>query len=391
MNRREDVKKVLAGQEPEYVPWFGDLAYWLNYLRDEDLIPMKYKQMGDERSREMTGKLAGGLSEEGLQCLHKDLGIGFYLQGDFPYRTIYQNVETEVIENSQGIITRYHTPYGTLQEIWKYVRESYSLAPVEYLLKTAEDIKIFRYIYENVKYEADYALAEKRAKLLEDNGINVMYTPKTPLMELVALKAGIENVVEIMADDTEEFEELLDCMKEKHTIAAQLAIDSPAECIFVPDNLSSEMVGGSLYDNYIKEVHEDWTNRIKAAGKKSMVHLDGTLNPLLRKLSEAGFDVIEAVTPKPVGDIELEELRNHTGENTIIWGGIPGGFFAESFPEEEFENWIIRVLKMMRKDRRFVLGVADEVVPGTSFSRLRKVEELIEKYGKFDRTSAEGE
>lgn len=95
----------------------------------------------------------------------------------------------------------------------------------------------------------------------------------------------------------------MECMREKHTLAAQIAIDSPAECIFAPDNLSSELVGGTLYDNYIKEVHEEWTERIRKAGKKSFVHLDGTLNPVLRKLSDAGFDVIEAVTPAPVGDL----------------------------------------------------------------------------------------
>lgn len=385
MEKRNDVKKVLAGERPEYVPWFGDLAYWLNYLRDEDLIPEKYKQMGDERSRELTGKLAGGLSEEGLQQLHSDLGVGFYLQGDFPFRTIFHNVKVETEETSKGTVTRYHTPYGSLQEVWKYVTEAHSLAPVEYLLKTAEDLKAFQYMYDNVEYEPDYELAEKRSKLLGNNGINVMYTPKSPMMELVALKAGIETVVaELLTEAPEEFDELMECMKEKHTAAAQLAIDSPAECIFVPDNLSSEMVGGSLYDNYIKEIHEDWTKRIRSAGKKSLVHLDGTLNPLIRKLSDAGFDVIEAVTPSPVGDIELEDLRNHTGENTIIWGGIPGGFFADSFPEDQFEEWIRRVLKMMRKDRRFVMGVADEVVPGTSFERLRKVDELVKKYGKFE-------
>ena len=31
MSRRDDVKRVLDGKKPEYVPWFGDLDYWLSY------------------------------------------------------------------------------------------------------------------------------------------------------------------------------------------------------------------------------------------------------------------------------------------------------------------------------------------------------------------------
>lgn len=42
MSRRHDVIKVLNGQSPEYVPWFGDLEYWMNYLAKEKLIPEKY-------------------------------------------------------------------------------------------------------------------------------------------------------------------------------------------------------------------------------------------------------------------------------------------------------------------------------------------------------------
>ena len=30
MNRREDVLKLLRGEKPEYLPWFGDLAYWID-------------------------------------------------------------------------------------------------------------------------------------------------------------------------------------------------------------------------------------------------------------------------------------------------------------------------------------------------------------------------
>lgn len=385
MSKRSDVEKVLNGEIPEYVPWFGDLSYWLNYLHDTNQIPEKYKKMGTARSRELTSDIAGGLSEEGLQALHRDLGVGFYLQTGFPFRTIYHNVKVELEETDSVKVTRYHTSYGTLQEVWKYVQSTYSYAPVEYLIKTVEDMKVLKYIYENVEYEPDYELAELRKHTVGENGINVMFTPKSPIMELVALKAGIETVItELWSEEPEEFEELLECMKEKHTCAAQIAIDSPAEYIFVPDNLSSEMVGGNLYDDYMEEIHKDWTKRIRKAGKKSLVHLDGTLNPLLTKLSNSGFDVIEAVTPEPVGDVAVEDLRKYVREDTIIWGCMPSGFFSEDFPEDKFEDWTKRVLRIMKKDPRFVLGVADQVVPGTKFERIRKVEELVLQYGKFE-------
>lgn len=378
MSRRDDVIKVLNGKRPEYVPWFGDLAYWLTYLERENKIPEQYRKLGQGEA-----EVSSGLTDQGLQKLHRDLEVGFYLQAYFPFDTIYHNVRIEKTETDKERIICYETPYGTLREREVWAPASYSMAPVEHLIKTAQDMKAFRYIYENIEYRPNYGLAEERLTSVGDNGIVLAYTPKTPMMELVALKAGLETIVtELMAEEPEEFEELLDCMLKKHEMAAQIAIDSPAEYIFVPENMSSDMVGGSIYDNYIREVHEEWTGRIRKAGKKSMVHLDGTLNPLLGKLSYAGFDVVEAVTPAPVGDIALEELRSYVKEETIIWGGMPAGFFSPVYSDEEFDTWTKHVLEFMKKDNRFVLGVADEVVPGATFERIRRVSKLVEKYGK---------
>lgn len=378
MGRRDDAINVLNGKTPEYVPWYGDLEYWLTYLRKENKIPGEYLEMGKGEPA-----VCNSLTDDGLQKLHRDLGLGFYLQAYFPFDTIYHNVKIERIETETERIVRYETPYGTLQEREVWMPVSYSWAPVEHLLKTAEDMKAFRYIYENIEYKPNYALAERRLTSVGNNGIVLAYTPKSPIMELVALRAGLETVVtELLAEEPDEFEELLECMLKKHEIATQIAIDSPAEYIFVPENLSSDMVGGSIYDNYMKEVHEEWTSRIRKAGKKSMVHLDGMLNPLLGKLSYSGFDVIEAATPAPVGDIALEDMRSYVKDETIIWGGMPGGYFSPILSDEEFDAWTKKTLEFMKKDNRFVMGVADQIVPGATFERIKRVSELVEKYGK---------
>lgn len=373
MAKIDDLQIVLSGNKPEYIPWFADLDYWMNYLRDEKLIPEKYKIYDDPF------RLPCGLSDDGLQALHRDLDVGFYLQAYFPFRTIYHNVKMSYEEKDGFQITCYQTPYGNLKEVWKYIESTYSYAPLEYLIKSVDDMKALLYIYQNMEYVPDYDLAKKRLDSVQDNGIVVVYTPKTPMMELVALKAGLETVVMELMDVEDLFDELMACMDEKHTQATQIAIESPADYIFVPDNLSSEMVGGAIYDNYIDKVHKKWTKMIKDADKTSMVHLDGTLNPLLNKLAHAGFRIIEAVTPSPVGDIELKELRKHVLEDTIIWGGLPSGFFSEDVPQGQFEVWVRTVIAHAKQDGKFVMGVGDQIVPGTSFERIKRVSQLLKE------------
>lgn len=387
MSKRQDVLDVLHGKQPEYLPWFGDLSYWIDYLKEEGLIEEKYKDAvfrgaGIAGQNTVSQGLAGTFCEEGLQQMHRDLGVGFYLQGYFPFRTIYEGVECMTDDYGRIRLTQFQTPYGELREVWKYIRETYSWAPVEMLVKSERDIPALKYVYEHTRYEPDYELAVKRKTGIGENGLVLVYAPKSPLMELVALRAGIETVVELSLDARDEFEELLDIMQKKGEEALELAMGCPADCIMVPDNLSSELVGGFLYDDYIRPVHEKWTEKIKNSNKISFVHLDGTLVPLLEKLSKAGFDVIEAVTPKPVGDAALEALRDMTEENTVIWGGLPGGFFSGQLSDEEFDEYVIRVITYMKSHPRFVLGVADQVVPGASSRRIARVAQLISRYGR---------
>jgi hypothetical protein len=163
----------------------------------------------------------------------------------------------------------------------------------------------------------------------------------------------------------------------------------------IPENLSSEVVGPRFYELYMRDYHETWNGRIGAAGKYSCIHLDGTLKGLLREVSGAGFSFIDAMTPSPVGDLEVErwaewcggglptraqaterEGRQEQKSETIFWGGLPGVYFTDKVPEAEFERHVRAVLRVMTSSPRYVLGVADQVPPDGLERRVRRVAEL---------------
>ena len=371
MNLRERVLSVLNKQKPDVVPWLGDLAYWINYLSNDNLIPEKYKTNDT-------------FTEEGLQQLHRDLGVGFYLQGYHPFKTRYEGVKINQTSKDNVTITEYETPYGTLREVSEYLKESYCPAIKEHLIKDYRDLKAFRYLYENTYYEPAYELAEKRYDLVGDNGLVLCYLPKSPFMEMVALRAGIEAVTFMQLDAPEEFDETMKLMEQKHDEAAQIALDSPAECLMIPENITSEVVGKGNFEKYMRGYQEKWVKKINEAGKYSFVHLDGTMKGLISELSSVGFSVLEALTPAPVGDIAIEELHNWVKDDTILWGGLPGAYFTSDISDQEFDEYVIKALEVMKKDPRYVLGVADQVPPHASFERIKRVSELVEQYGKYN-------
>ncbi|MBK8882103.1 MAG: hypothetical protein IPN67_06835 [Bacteroidales bacterium] len=241
-----------------------------------------------------------------------------------------------------------------------------------------------KFIYENTSFEPDYDQAYLRKKQVGEQGLVLCYLPKSPFMHLLALEAGVMTVTMAALTAPEEFKDLLDTMKKAFDQAARIAVDSPAEVLMIPENLSSEMVGPELFELYMSGYQKEWTKKISEAGKYSFIHIDGTLAGLLKEEAAVGFTVLEALTPDPVGDMKWEDLESFTGDSkSILWGGIPGSYFTDCVSDDEFDRHVKYLLEIMVSKPRFVLGVADQVPPDGLERRVKRVSELVNKYGFY--------
>jgi uroporphyrinogen-III decarboxylase len=210
------------------------------------------------------------------------------------------------------------------------------------------------------------------------------YLPHSPFMQLLVVEAGVEVVATTALTAPDEFQDLINTMKAAFDQASRIAVDSPAEALMIPENLSSEMVGPDFFEQYMRGFQTEWVEKIKEAGKYSFVHMDGTLAGLLRQQSSVGFTVLEALTPHPVGDIKIEDFQSRMGNSeSIVWGGIPGSYFTANVSDQEFDRHVRYVLSVMSSRPRYVLGVADQVPPDALEGRVRRVAELVDIYGKY--------
>lgn len=368
MTERQRILSILRREQPDQLPWCADLAYWIEGLRIDGRYPPQYENTE---------------CDNGLQKLHRDLGAGFYLQGYEPFTAQPQGYEEIVERNGRTQIRRLRSSTRELTEISEFSRISYSWGITKHLVENADDLKVYCDMLEQTRFATDYVLADQRYRTVKDNGVVLCYTPKSPLMRLIALESGVENFTYMLLDEESTILDCLQRMEKKFDEAAALAVASPAECIMIPENITSECV--KPFYPLMEGYHRKWTAKIRNAGKYSFVHQDGTVRGLIGELSKrSGFDVIEAVTPKPVGDVDLEEARELVNPDTIIWGGIPGGFFREdSVSDTEFEDHVRRCIQIMTQSPRYVLGVADQVVPGSSQRRIQKVRELVDHWGKY--------
>lgn len=366
MTPREQLLTILRGGKPDLVPWYGDLDYWANSLVKRGLKPKNFI-----------------LSDDYIRW-HRDLGVGFYLQGYFPYKQVISNCVIHDWYDGNRHYKEIKTPKGAVRECWEYIPASFCEAPAEHFMKSATDIPVMKFIYENTSFEPDYTQAGLRHSQVGEQGVVLCYLPKSPFMHLLALEAGIMSVTMTALNSPDEFGELLQVMKKAFDQAARIALESPAEVLMIPENLSSEMVGPELFELYMADYQREWTTKIREAGKYSFIHIDGTLAGLLRQEASVGFTVLEALTPYPVGDLKFGELEQFVGDSkSILWGGIPGSYFTACVDDVEFDRHVRYLLDIMTQKPRFVLGVADQVPPDGLEYRIRRVSELVDKYGYY--------
>lgn len=366
MTERDRVLTLLAGGRPDRVPWFGDLDYWATALIGRGLKPAGFKE------------------SDAYIDWHRDLRVGFYLQGSFPFRTIVEDCRVTEWRDGTARRRRIETPRGALTETWTWLPDSFAEAPTEHLVKSAADLPAYRHLFEHTRFEPDYAFAAKRLRQVGEAGVVLCYLPKSPFMQMVALDAGIVAVAEIHADAPDELAATLAAVRSAHDRAARIAVDGPAEVLMIPENLSSEVVGPRFYELFMRDYHETWCREIAAAGKRSCVHLDGTLKGLLRQVCSAGFTFVEAMTPAPVGDLEVERWAEwRGGAPAVLWGGLPGVYFTDMVADAEFDRHVEAVLRVMVSEPRYVLGVADQVPPDGLERRVRRVAELVDAHGRY--------
>ena len=367
MNERERVLAVLRGEVPDRTPWYGDLSWWhAAHLRRGDL-PEEFAR-----------------GDEGYLAMHRAAAVGIYLFPPFLWQEEYdETVQVSTEQQGDLTITVIQTPVGTVRNAIRDLPDSATGAYVEHFVKTPADLAVFRYAAEHRRIRPNYEAFERCDQMWGPWGIPCALAPVcvSPLQSLMTRWAGAGTTFALIADAPAELEATLEAVQAADDPVFEIIAEGPAYLICFPENLSGELSGRRLMRRYEMPYWQQRIEQLHRAGKVVGIHNDGTLRASLPLLVETGFDFVESVTPAPVGDMLLTEIRDATNGRTIVWGGLPGAIFSPLTPDDAFDNYVREVLRTFPPGSGFVLGVADQVPPDASFDRICRVRELVEESG----------
>ncbi len=371
----ESFLKILNGEKTDEVVWTADITYWIDA---QPQIVNIFKKRN---------------TEEGYLQFCKELGTMPYYWygpegcwfGDEIWLAKPQYKDTELFAKVDGDEQQsiFKTPIGQLEQRLSFSKQTCSAAFTKYFVENKEDLKVLVYILEHrclVLSEIANGYKKRAALWKRYDGIPSVALPRSPLSALFTEWIGVENGTYLIFDCKELVTEILNLLEEQEKPILDAVCEIAPEVVHFTDNLNSETYTG-FFDEFMAPRYKRRLEQLHSANVKAAVHLDGTVRGLLPKLAEVGFDAVEALTPKPAGDLEVEQMRPVCeNKNVVLWGGVPGVLFPQRHCEwDKMKEHVEKVLDAWQ-GQPFVLGVADQVPPDGDITRVKKISDLVRSW-----------
>ena len=191
---------------------------------------------------------------------------------------------------------------------------------------------------------------------------------------------GITRTIKFLFRYKGEVEKLMEQIEYYNDKFYKVIVSTPIKILNLGENIDSRITSPRLFKKYCLPQYQERSSYLHKKGKFVHIHIDGYAKPILPLLKETGLDGVEALTPKPVGDFTLEDLKKAIGDDMVLVDGIPYILFLPSIEVKRLENFVRRIVSMFPDN--LVLGISDELPPPSDYRRVRIVSEIIHEIFK---------
>jgi hypothetical protein len=370
MTNRERLLAIMAGQSPDRIPWIPRLLLWYNAQKKAGTLPERYRGWP-------------------LRDIERDLGMGTPARDGRVFRTELEGVGVRSRRlDAMSLHTAYETPVGTVTTLFRgsdtLRRTDIADLQVEFMLKRPADYAVVEYILEHTAYAPTHGDYEAYEREIGDDGYPLVSCGDCPFHHWMRALVGYGKAYYHLDDHSNEVERLLALMADRdRDVVWPIIADSPARLILHGVHFSSQMTPPSLFERFILPYYRDLARLLHARGKTLALHADNDTRHILGHIERAGYDMVECFVTHPMVETTLAEARAAWADKMIIWGGVPSAILEDPYTDDDFERYMADVFDTVAPGRAFILGVADNVMPGARLERLRRITELVEERGAY--------
>ncbi len=342
-----------------------------------------------------------GISVPGLSKDHTQLDVIRALDLDVFSRNIYSNPyvhwfgglvaldwegvdyrEEKSIDGRDIVYLRsYTTSRGRLTERLRYVMAESTLVQEEFLVKDFEkDFATYREIIAGRRYSFRPEKWKSEVDAVGEDGMLIAGEVYSPL-KMFHIHLGAVNSVYALTDFPDESKVLLNLHEEQMLKLIKELCAQGVPAIMSMDNLDAAFHPPRYVEKYSASFYERASSICHQNNSTFFIHACGQQRDNLKLISSLGVDGLEGVAYPPLGDIELEEAMEISGDSFIITGGISAMETCNLSGKEEIFDYVKDLFTRMRPYRhRFMFSASCNTSIDTSWETLIAFRDAWKEY-----------
>lgn len=354
---------VVRGQAGGQVIWQPRIGCWY-----DDKVFLK---------QTLPGRLAG----KDLPGIYRELGVSNRV---YDYNSCYRMVHDPRVRFDHRALNELETehtietPVGRLSCIQRRNTSNPGVFPVKWWITCEEDMRVHTWIMEHSTWAWDQEAYDRVKSVWAFAGAPTAFMPRVTVQSLYIDTMGAEEGVYALYDYPATVEKYFAAMNENHDRLIDVINASPIEVINFGDNVHCGLLTEEIFKKYVMPAYIHRNQRLRAAGKFTSSHWDGDTKSLLPYAKDSGFRAIEAVTPKPQGDVTLQEVKAAFGDDVYLLDGLAAILFEETYPVEDLVRQTEECLELF--GGRLVLGISDELPSRGNYERIDVVTRIVDDY-----------
>jgi hypothetical protein len=349
MTLRQRIATALRGEMPDRIPF------------------TVYRGMDD------MGYLVERLRDDGMGVLDRRA----------PYRVKYDEVSVSSEVQGEGLdaerFITYSTPVGDLTQ--RSIREpGYGTWwPQDHFVRQPEDYAILEFVMRDATIVADYDGFNQAIEEVGEYGLVIPRAADPPALELWRRWTGLDRFCYDWHDCRSEIRRALDAMVEHNQAIFEAVAEAPSEFCCSGGNLTAAVVGPALFREEVLPHFEAEAEVMRAAGKRTVNHMDGPLGPLLECIADCPVDVVEAFAPFPDGDTTVAEAREAWPDKALSIN-FPSAVHLQ--PPEQVKAELFSILEQAAPGAGFVVGITENVPLNVRDDSIPAIVEGLAERGK---------
>ena len=194
---------------------------------------------------------------------------------------------------------------------------------------------------------------------------------------------GVEQAMMMYYDDHELLMQLVRIFQDYHRSIMKRILQEGAQVIFEMWYNCSMGVGWSpqqFRDSFLPLIKEN-VELIHSYGAYVDYYDDGKMDGVLEDLADAGVDIVETLTPPPMGDIDLASAKQRIGDKVCLKGHIDQVNLICFGKPHQIREAVGRAIEVASLGSGFIIGTADSIRPESPPENIRAYFDAALEFG----------